>query len=444
MKRSKYNIFKKISGNNIAIFNSYSLAIAITDQDFFSLYDNLENIDIKKFNENEKNTYEAMLNCNFIINDETDEIKNLEYLRLKKLTNTNFFLLSIFPTLNCNFDCYYCYERNKKGIITKEVQEKTLDLIKYHAERKSDIFLTWHGGEPLLVFDIIYDLSVKIKDICKNNNVNYSSTIKSNGYLFTDDIISKLKDSNIDKIQVTLDGPPEVHNKRRYLKNSKGETFNKIMDNLNKLKMNNINIDISSTIDKRINIELMLELVKILEQNNLIEYFSLLAPEELQNYSKEERQNEYCFTAEEYKKYAFKFYMKLQELGIKKLENDFFPLKLSVNICDAIAHNALLIDPEGYLYKCPLDVGLQNKAVGNILESKTFNDNFFNNTVKYFTWNPFVFDKCNNCNLLPVCFGGCPRQGIQNNEPVCGDWKFVIEDLIETIAIDKINEKKTI
>ncbi len=447
MKKSKFNIFREIrensdENNKIIIFNSYSLAIAVADKIFFEIYDNLENIDINKLNETENKTLETMLKCNFIVSDETDEVKNLEYFKFKKITDAKTFHLYIYPTLNCNFDCYYCYEKNKKGVLSKQVQEKILELIKYHAERKSDILITWHGGEPLLAFDIIYDLSVKMKDICEKNNVNYSSIMKSNGYLFTDNIINRLKDCNINKVQIVLDGPPEMHNKRRYIKNTKGETFDKILENLKKLKMSNINIDIFTLIDKKINIDIILALVKILEKNDLIENFFIACEEDMFSiYSNENRgKNENCFTPEEYIKFAFKIYKKFHELGIKKLENIFFPSKLTENIC--YAANIQSVDPEGYLYKCPLDVGLHNKAVGNISDNKEFNEKFFNNNVRYLTWNPFKFDKCNNCNLLPICFGGCPRLGIQYNDPHCGIWKYVIEELIEAMVLNKIKEKK--
>ena len=201
MKKSRFNIIRKIDEDIHIIFNSFSLAIAKIDKDFFKIYNNVENIDVNTLADNDKQTFNSMIEANFIVDNECNELKNLEFFRLNQIINIKSLGLTIYPTLACNFDCYYCYEKNKTGVMTDKVQEKILELIRYHAERKSDI---------------IYDLSKKIMDVCKKNNVKYSAHILTNGYLFTDDIITKIKECNIEFVQVTLDGPPEIHNKRRF------------------------------------------------------------------------------------------------------------------------------------------------------------------------------------------------------------------------------------
>ena len=90
-----------------------------------------------------------------------------------------------------------------------------------------------------------------------------------------------------------------------------------------------------------------------------------------------------------------------------------------------------------------MEVGLREKAIGNILDDKSFNEKYFNNNVKYMTWNPFKFDKCINCNLIPICSGNCPKNGIDHNNPNCIYWKYNIEELIETMVLYKLKEQKT-
>ena len=442
MKKSIFNLFRKIEGNKEIIFNSYSLALAEVDKDFFKIYNNLDDINLNKLSHEEKELFNEMYRCNFIINNETDEIKNLEYYRLQNITDTEMFYLMIFPTLHCNFDCYYCYEKNKEGFISKEVGEKILGLVRYHAEKKEKIKVAWHGGEPLLVVDIICDLSKKIIDICNRNNVEYFSIMVSNGYLFTDDIINKLKECKISFIQVTLDGPPEIHNKRRYLKNTRKETFNKILENAKKLKKNNITVSILVNINKDINIDALLKLVKILEENDLKDNFCI--SQEFDSTSSQRTcLNENCYTDEDFAKLSLSFYKKLHDLGIRSLnEKSFYPGVL-FNYCEAERFNTLDVDPDGYLYKCPMEVGLREKAIGNILDDKSFNEKYFNNNVKYMTWNPFKFDKCINCNLIPICSGNCPKNGIDHNNPNCIYWKYNIEELIETMVLYKLKEQKT-
>src|SRR5699024_5938565 len=122
------------------------------------------------------------------------------------------------PTLSCNFGCPYCYEEPKSGFMSEEVQKSILDMITEAAKRRKDISVTWYGGEPLIAKDIIFNMSEKIINICEENDCDYSSYIVTNGYLVTDEIIENFKKYKITGAQITIDGPPEIHNSRRFLK----------------------------------------------------------------------------------------------------------------------------------------------------------------------------------------------------------------------------------
>lgn len=440
MKKSIFNIFRKIKENIYIVFNSNSLAIAEADEIFQKIYNNLDNLNLNKFSAEEKETFEQMHKLNFIVDDETDEMKNLEYLRLKKIADMKTFNLAIFPTLGCNFDCYYCYEKNKSGIISKEVQEKILELIEYYAEKKIDIKITWHGGEPLLVFDIIYDLSQKMIEICNRNNVKYISEMKTNGYLFDDQIISRLKKCKVSFIQITVDGPPDKHNKIRYLKTSKQGTFDRILENVKKLKANNLNPWIVVNINKSFRDDDLIRFVEILIDNGLEYNFSFF-PEKDSNSGDKYYFNEKCFTNSELAKFSMDFYKKLYEMGLGKLvEKNFMPSKIN-NYCEATRFSYINIDPDGFFYKCALEVGITDKAIGNIIDTRSCKEKFNFNLVNYMTWDPFKFEKCKNCNIIPICAGNCPKIGLDNNnEPYCIRWKYNIEEFIELIAQNKYED----
>ena len=73
--------------------------------------------------------------------------------------------------------------------------------------------------------------------------------------------------------------------------------------------------------------------------------------------------------------------------------------------------NALVIGPEGELYKCWNDVGNKSKVIGNI-DGEITNEALL---LRYLVAaDPFEDPMCQNCFLLPVCGGGCPYSRIQN------------------------------
>lgn len=77
--------------------------------------------------------------------------------------------------------------------------------------------MIWYGGEPLLAWDTICSLSERIIKIADENNCKYAAGIVTNGYLFDEDKILKLKELKIKTVQITLDGPPKVHSRRKGL-----------------------------------------------------------------------------------------------------------------------------------------------------------------------------------------------------------------------------------
>ncbi len=125
--------------------------------------------------------------------------------------------------------------------------------------------VTFFGGEPLLNIKAIEKVSEKLK------NIDYEFSIVTNGSLLTENIADKLYNYGLRYVQITLDGPENVHDKRRYFDDGRG-SFNIIMKNL-KYAQNifnvvlRINIDYSNENENEI--ETLLESLKINGINNV-------------------------------------------------------------------------------------------------------------------------------------------------------------------------------
>lgn len=63
--------------------------------------------------------------------------------------------LIIAPTLNCNFNCPYCFENDKRAsTMSDSTINDLIDFIKSF-EGIKEMSLTWYGGEPLLALPTI-------------------------------------------------------------------------------------------------------------------------------------------------------------------------------------------------------------------------------------------------------------------------------------------------
>ncbi len=437
MKASKYNMFWTLEDGTKIAFNSMTCALAEIDDNFMEVLDNIENINMDELNDEKKKLVEDMLMGNFIIKDSFDELKVIKYRHFAGKFNSDALGLTIAPTLACNFACPYCYENPKKGMMSQEVQDAILEFVTEAAKRRKDISITWYGGEPLLAKDIIFDLSEKMIKVCEENGAKYGSYIVTNGYLITDEIIEKMKAAKIGGAQITIDGPPHIHNKRRILKGSDEPTFDIIMNNVKKLMDNGIrNIGIRINVDKT-NIEYLEELLDLLVANGLKD--TSIGLGHVNAYTEACTSiAEACMNTEEYAMKNVKYQEILHNKGFHAQGYPYYP-GIKANYCCADSTSAFVLDHEGYMYKCWNDVGTVDKAVGQVTKIKEApEEDMYMRNVNYIFWSPFDHQECIDCNLLPVCMGGCPFNGSRNGlKPECEKWKYNLEDVLKLTYLQK-------
>lgn len=194
--------------------------------------------------------YEYLINHWFYIEYGVNEKINvpklhklIQSLRLnQKKSITDF---QIITTTECNANCFYCYEaKYRKMSMSTMTADKVVDFIaKYASGNKVKVM--WYGGEPLLNSNIIDYISVKLA----STGIEYTSSIISNGLLFTDSIVDRAMESwNLTNARITLDGTEQIYNKIKAYKDTSVNSFSLVISNIEKL----INAGISVTI--RINV----------------------------------------------------------------------------------------------------------------------------------------------------------------------------------------------
>lgn len=420
IKSSMYNFlypYKENNNSEVIIYNARTGSLATLDEEDFKMYSNFINDKIEIDNEDFRKN---LILGGFFLPYDLDELEMIRFNMMQSRFKTDNFVLTLAPTMDCNFACIYCYEKNsiKKLHMVEEVQEKVVELLESNIKSVSNVHIAWYGGEPTLAFNIVKSLSKRFIDICNNNNVTYSSNLVTNGYNLSKDIANSLEECNINSIQVTLDGPRDIHNKRRPLLCGQG-TFDKIISNLKHCigKVGNIAIRINTDIDNEARIN---EVIHELEINGLLNpvnpYLGFVdAINEV--YVKDK-----CMTVEMYSKKSLSF-MKNNNLDLIKV----YPRVIG-NYCGADNINSFVIDPKGDVYKCWNDIGIKDNSVGNILEKDAIATNL-TRYLNYMSYDPTMDKKCVKCNLLPICMGGCPHKRITGLDGCC-DQKFTLQDYI--------------
>ncbi|GHV40048.1 hypothetical protein FACS1894179_05940 [Bacteroidia bacterium] len=231
---SKYNFFYEQEDSVIGLnlYNQHLFCISkehyIFLQDFKTRMDELQSADPVFFS--------TMYKLG-IIEDKGKNIPNILLIKNRKeVFASNEFHLTINATLNCNFSCWYCIETHQKQKIAEETKESIIEFIKRIINEKkiSCLNLNWFGGEPLITYKtVLMPLSDRIEQICKEKGVSLISSITTNGYLITKDIITYFKKYNISTYQITLDGYRTEHDQTRY--NKRGGSYDIIVNNICRL-----------------------------------------------------------------------------------------------------------------------------------------------------------------------------------------------------------------
>jgi uncharacterized protein len=163
----------------------------------------------------------------------------------------------IVPNMDCNYRCVYCFERYFQRTLHKETSKinyhknnvvlqrdavpriySCIEEIQRRAGSEPGGMINLYGGEPL---------DARNKDLVNS----IVSTGEERGYWFVgvtnghdlEAFLPIIERNALRKIQVTLDGPKRIHDKRRIYR-GKGSSFDKIFANINKVLSAGGHVDI--------------------------------------------------------------------------------------------------------------------------------------------------------------------------------------------------------
>ncbi len=347
--------------------------------------------------------------------------------------------LTICPTLRCNFRCSYCFETSQADgkTMSRETRERLVEWIRQR-KNASALSVTWYGGEPLLAFDVIRDLTESFTSL----DAAYDNAgLITNGYLLNKDVFTKLNDLKITSIQLTLDGPRQMHDARRVLAGG-GPTFDRIMANLNELMHSDYagSCKIRVNVDRR-NLDLYLQLrTELLERfkgANLFVYPGLVDSAEWHAYGLGP-----CLNMNEWAEFNLEMYRRHRIIPPGGLH----PAGPMNGLCIAAMHNGFVVGPEGELYKCWDDVGKTEMIAGNVRQDNPAAVSVLQ--ARYVLGMDAYNDtQCRTCDYLPICGGGCVSKRMRtrlNGEtglPVCSPLKERLIEYLEAY-IDVIRTRE--
>lgn len=432
MKISNYTFFVEYESNSY-LYNTLSNSLVQIDKETYQLLQNYKNkhTSINK-EEFESELYQLLVNKRFICETDKDELLLYRSMVQPIREQRKFMHLTIAPTTDCCFKCFYCFEHNKRrGYMSSSVMDSIIKYISKQPELER-LALTWFGGEPLMAQKEMREFYRKLRTI-------FTGTIESNiittGYHICPETIEMFQELGITSIQITLDGHQDSHNKIKFIDEC-SNVFSKTINNVRLL----------TTMLPDIHVVFRVNITK----ENANEYVSLfwyihnefkgrnisISPAMVKNRQLLEERiattKDVYFTNKEFSHYIVDLFLK------HKIHSPFLRYP-DDQMCECAIRDrmAIAFDPEGYAYKCWEKIGDSKYSIGKIdVEGNLVDVNVRELNRELYGADPFHSSSCSKCKILPICHGGCPIERIQNEyegycNETCAFQKYAMEDYIK-------------
>lgn len=404
LKNSQFNVFFDHEDKTVG-YNGFTNEFLELNPELYSIYETIsKSNDWNGLEEVHEDFFNALVNLGFLVPKDTNEVEKVKKVVYEMDQNDRrSYQLTINPTMNCNFKCWYCYETHiKDSKMSSQTLEKIVNHVKQTVDSNDELqhfSLSWFGGEPLLYFHkTVVPILKEITPIFEERNIVFTSGFTSNGFLIDQSVIDACKKYNATFFQITLDGHRERHNQVRYVSKERG-SYDEIVSNIRLCLQNEVRVSV------RINCsEETLENVLLITED-----FKDLTDTEKDylNFSFHEVWQEEKDITRDIANVVEHF----RSLGLVTLYN-------GVNIdhirqsCYADKKYQATINYNGDVYKCTARDFETPSREGVLLDDGTidWNEKHSNRMEAKFKNEP-----CQTCKLLPICGGGCSQQALEHS-----------------------------
>ena len=371
-----------------------------------------------------------LVSAGVLVPKDFDERTELFALRRRALEASEALLLTLAPTIQCNFRCTYCFEAHRQDVMSSEVQTDLMRFIAQNAEGARSITTTWFGGEPMLHPDIIGRVQGFTNELGAARGLRVARGIVTNGWFLTEPLIRRLQGlGEWEMVQVTLDGLPPVHNRRRILAGGQG-TWDRIVANCVTALEMDFRIDLRVNVDRR-NAHMLGELLDRLLEERILPAAKISLGFVTDSTAACSHVREDVLSDEDRARITLAFEGELLKRNLPPSSG--LPSPLCGPMCSVESKRGFVVAPSGLIFKCWHQIdGSADQAIGHVSGIPV--PNRAAELERWTRYDPANRKGCSNCKALPACQGGCPweyeRLGrVHNGE--CDTFRFFPREMVK-------------
>ena len=353
---------------------------------------------------------------------------------------------------DCNLRCKYCFAgtgefHGTRSLMSAEVGKKAIDFVIANSGNRKNIEIDYFGGEPLMNFGVVKEITEYAKEAGKKAGKNFRFTITTNGLLLNEDV-KQYVNENMSNVVLSLDGKKETNDRMRYRVDGSGSYDSivpKFLDLAESRNQDNYYVRGTFTSKNLHFSEDVLHMADLGFKQTSVE--PVVAPE-TEDYALTKEHLPVIY--EEYEKLA-KEYVRRRKEG-RPFQFFHFMVDLEQGPCVikrlsgcGAGNEYLAVTPEGDLYPCHQFAGQEEYKMGTVFEGITRED--LRETFE--RSNVYTKPTCENCFAKFYCSGGCCANAVQFNgdinspyELACDFERKRVECAIAIEAIRMLEEKE--
>ena len=337
--------------------------------------------------------------------------------------------LCLHVSHDCDLNCRYCFAsggnfKGERRIMDLETGKKALDFLVANSGNRRNLEVDFFGGEPLLNFDVVKDLTFYGMELNDKYDKNIRFTLTTNGTHLDDEKIDFIN-KYMSNVVLSIDGRKEVNDYMRPNRGGKG-TYDTIVPKFQKLikERGDKEYYIRGTFTSN-NLDFSEDALKFHELG-----FDKISLEPVVTDEKEPyaiREEDLDKVLKEYEKFS-KDYMDINK------DEDFLFYHYMVDLDDGpcmakrsvgcgAGSEYVAITPEGDIYPCHQFVGEEEFRIGS-LDEGIFKDEL---REEFREANVFNKDDCRSCWARFYCSGGCHANAYYNNGNIKEPYKMACE-----------------
>jgi uncharacterized protein len=421
---SRYNVAAKLSNGDWALYNSLTgtririAAGALTAAQASSI----ERCASAEAEPLTASLHQELISLGFFLPVGVDELAIATGRHYEVARNSLTRRVTVILTRACNLGCVYCYQDKEKKSARDDLQ-RVQRFLRRQIKSNGLLQITWFGGEPLLRLSVIRQLSVFVQEECAKKGCRYGATMSTNGVRLTETVIKDLKALGLRSVQISLDGPRAIQEKRR--PSLKGlPTYDTILANVGLALDRDIEVVIKVIVDKE-NANHIPELFEDLARQGLLQRLNIAIQETEAKFAASDYGARFA-SVEEFAKVKLALLRSLSSLGYPMKEPAQRP-----EFCAATSTFSYVVDLAGTLFRCGTEDVNRTGYVDEEGEDHLTNQSY----EEMFTKHKFgCLPSCASCKALPLCGGGCTlaANGLAERD-VCSFYRYELKGYLRLL-----------